>query len=72
MVYSAAMGRKVRFIVDVTEAGRKGGAATAANRTPAERRDAARKATNARWDRYYKEHPEKLKTKRSGASRKKR
>ena len=33
LVYSAWMGRKVKFVIDVTEAGRKGGAATAANRS---------------------------------------
>jgi hypothetical protein len=67
------MGKKVKVtrIVDVTEIGRLGGAATAANRTPKERSDAAREAVQARWAGYYAEHPEKLKTRRSGASRKK-
>jgi hypothetical protein len=68
------MGKKIKItrIIDVSEMGRAGGKATAQNRTPAERRAAARKAIAARWDAYYKEHPEKLKTRRSGASRKKK
>jgi len=57
------MGRKVKVIVDVTELGRRGGQATAANRTPEERAAAARAAINARWDAYYAAHPEKLKAK---------
>ncbi len=32
--------------------GRKGGTATAKNRTPQERSEAARKAITARWDKY--------------------
>jgi hypothetical protein len=62
------MGRIIK--VDVTEIGRKGGLATAANRTAAERRDAARRAIQARWDRYYAEHPEKVKTARPSSARK--
>jgi hypothetical protein len=64
------MGKKVTRIIDVTELGRAGGKATAANRTAKQRSAAARTAIKARWDAYYKAHPEKLKTKRSGASRK--
>ena len=56
------MGRKI--VVDVVELGRKGGQATAANRTPAERKAAAALAIKARWDAYYKAHPEKLKAKK--------
>jgi hypothetical protein len=59
------MGRKV--VVDVTEIGRLGGQATAANRTAKERLDASRKAIKARWDAYYVAHPEKLKAKRERA-----
>jgi general stress protein YciG len=40
--------------VDVTELGRRGGTATAAARTPQQRSDAARKAVQARWERYRK------------------
>jgi hypothetical protein len=59
------MGRKVKVtrIIDVTEMGRKGGQATAANRTDEERKEASAKAIRARWDAYYKLHPEKLKAK---------
>jgi len=61
------MGKKVKVtitrIVDVTEMGRLGGLATAASRKPEERRAAARKAIQARWDAYYEAHPEKLKAK---------
>jgi hypothetical protein len=48
-------------IIDVTEMGRAGGRGTAAKRTPKERREAARKAIAARWERYYRDHPENLK-----------
>jgi hypothetical protein len=59
------MGKKVKVtrIVDVTEMGRLGGRATAANRTATERKAAARMAIKARWDAYYAAHPEKLKAK---------
>jgi hypothetical protein len=68
-----AMGKKIQVTrtIDVTELGRAGGKATAANRTEKQRKAAARAAVKARWDAYYKAHPEKVKTKRSGASRKK-
>jgi hypothetical protein len=65
------MGKKIKVIVDVTENGRKGGHARAAALSPDERREAARKASQARWDTYYEAHPEKRKTARTGASRKK-
>jgi len=61
------MGKKVKVtitrIFDVTEMGRAGGRATAAKRTPEERREAARKAVAARWEQCYRDHPEKLKRK---------
>jgi hypothetical protein len=57
------MGKKIRLTIDVTELGRAGGHATAAARTAAERKAAAQKAIKARWDAYYKLHPEKLKAK---------
>jgi hypothetical protein len=66
------MGKKVRVIVDVTELGRLGGAATAANRTPAERQEAARNAIQARWDAYYAANPEKLKAKQQRETQKRR
>ena len=60
------MGKKVRVVrvVDVTELGRKGGRATAAKRTPEQRKAAAQLAIKARWDAYYKAHPERLEAKR--------
>ena len=64
------MGRKVKIVVDVTELGRKGGRARAEALSPEERRASARKAIQARWDRYYAEHPEKKKTARPASSRK--
>jgi hypothetical protein len=39
--------------------------------TGAQRSEAARQAVQARWDRYYAEHPEKRKTARTAASRNK-
>jgi len=66
------MGKKVKVtqVVDVTELGRAGGKATAANRTPAERKAAGKKAVEARWKAYYKLHPEKLKAKKKRAGKK--
>lgn len=55
------MGKKI--LIDVTEAGRQGGAATAANRTAAERKAASEVAIAARWDAYYAANPDKLKAK---------
>jgi hypothetical protein len=57
--------------VDVTEIGRLGGLATAANRDADERSEAARRAVQARWKAYYADHPEKRPYARTGASRKK-
>jgi len=67
------MGKKVKVtrVVDVTELGRAGGHATAANRTPEERKAAARVAIEARWAAYYKLHPEKLKAKKAAAKKRK-
>lgn len=57
------MGKKVKVtrIVDVTELGRAGGRARAANLSPEELSQAGRAAIKARWDQYYRDHPEKLK-----------
>ena len=60
------MGKKIHRVIDVTEMGRKGGKATAANRTPEERREAAQRAIKARWDKYYKDHPEKRRRAKKG------
>jgi hypothetical protein len=64
------MGRKVKLIVDVTELGRLGGRATAANRSPDQREAAARKAVKARWEAYYAASPEKLQAKLEREARK--
>ena len=52
------MGTKVT--VDVTEIGRKGGQARIAAMTEAELSKASSKASRARWEEYYRLHPEKL------------
>jgi hypothetical protein len=64
------MGRKVVIIVDVTEIGRKGGQARAANLTDKELAESARTASNARWEQYYRDHPEKLKARKELEARK--
>jgi hypothetical protein len=67
------MGRKIQvtMTVDVDKLSRAGGLARAAALSPEARTEAARKAVQARWDRYYAEHPEKRKTARTAASRNK-
>jgi hypothetical protein len=57
------MGKKVKLVVDVTELGRKGGKARAENLTAEQLSEASRQAVQARWEKYYREHPEKLKAK---------
>lgn len=71
-LYYRNMGKKVRIshVVDVTELGRAGGKATAANRSSEQRSDAGRHAGAARWEKYYAEHPEKLKAKKARARKK--
>jgi hypothetical protein len=66
------MGKKIRLVIDVEEMGRKGGLATAANRTPSERKAAAVAAIQARWAAYYEAHPEKLKAKLERQAKKRR
>jgi hypothetical protein len=55
------MGKKVKVtrLVDVTEMGSLGGLATAAKRMEAERKAAASAAAKARWEKYYRDHPDK-------------
>ena len=52
--------RRLEAVFGLSEAaailGRKGGKATASNRTPDERRAAMHKALKARWDKYRAEH----------------
>lgn len=55
------MGKTITITLDVTELGRKGGKARAANLGPKKLRAASRKAANARWEKYYREHPDKQK-----------
>lgn len=66
------MGKKVKVtrIVDVTELGRAGGHARAANLSEKELSTAGVNAAKARWDAYYKLHPEKLAAKRARAKTK--
>ena len=64
------MGRKVRIIVDVTELGRKGGTARAANLSARELSAAGKAAVTARWAQYYRDHPEKLKARQEREARK--
>ena len=63
------MGRKVRITVDVTELGRKGGQARAANLTPEERKESARSAVAARWEQYYRDNPAKWKARQDREAR---
>jgi hypothetical protein len=53
--------RTITVKLNVSKLGRAGGAATARNRTAEQRQAAARKAAAGRWEKYYKEHPEKRK-----------
>ena len=64
------MGRKVRITVDVTEIGRRGGQARAANLTDKELKAASKAAATARWEQYYRDHPEKLKERQEREARK--
>ena len=50
--------------------GRRGGKARAASLSPKELSEQARKAIDARWERYYRDHPEKLKERREREARK--
>ncbi len=59
-----------RVLVDVVEAGRKGGQQRRDNLTPAERKRSAQEAIRARWDKYYAEHPEKLIAKKEREAKK--
>jgi hypothetical protein len=62
------MGKKV--IIDVTELGRKGGKARAASQTPKQLSMQGHKAVAARWEQYYRDHPEKLKARKDREARK--
>jgi hypothetical protein len=57
-------------LVDTAKIGRKGGNARAANMNDEELSAAGSKAVKARWDAYYKLHPDKLKAKLEREARK--
>jgi hypothetical protein len=57
-------------LVDTKKIGAKGGKARAANLSAKELSESARTAVNARWEKYYREHPEKLKARREREGRK--
>ena len=67
-IYSLRMGRKVT--IDVTESGRKGGMARAANLSAKELSAGASTAASARWEQYYRDNPEKLKARQEKEARK--
>jgi hypothetical protein len=50
--------------ITVSDAGKLGGATRAASLKPRQRLAIAKKANRARWDKYYLEHPEKIRPKR--------
>ena len=50
--------------------GRRGGKARAASLSPEELSEQARKAIDARWEQYYRDHPEKLKARKEREARK--
>jgi hypothetical protein len=58
------MAKKKYVRVNVQENGRRGGLARGAKLSPAKRKAAASKAVNVRWDKYYREHPEKTRPKK--------
>lgn len=51
------------------ELGRRGGAASRSNLTDHEKTRIAKKAAKARWDEYYRLHPEKLHAKKRAKKR---
>ena len=60
-----AMANKAKFVkINTTASGRLGGTARAAKLTQTQLQAAARKANKAKWDKYYREHPEKIRPKR--------
>jgi hypothetical protein len=59
-------------LIDTAKIGKKGGEARAANLSDAELQKSASQAARARWDAYYKLHPEKLKAKKEREAQKAR
>jgi hypothetical protein len=58
-----AMARRKRITIDITDLPSQGGKARAAALSSEELSAAGSRAVNARWEKYYREHPEKLKAK---------
>jgi hypothetical protein len=52
-----------RKLIDPVEIGAIGGRARAQNLSAEERRFASSNAAKARWEKYYREHPEKMEAK---------
>ena len=57
-------------LVDTRKIGAKGGRARAANLSERELKAASKAAATARWERYYRDHPEKLKARQEREARK--
>jgi hypothetical protein len=57
-------------LVDTKKIGAKGGKARAANLSAKELSESARNAVKARWEQYYRDHPEKLKARKEREARK--
>ena len=57
-------------LVDTKKIGAKGGKARAENLSGKELAASARSAAKARWEQYYRDHPEKLKARREKEARK--
>ena len=64
------VGRKVKVIVDVEELARAGGYARGKKLSAQELSQAGKSAVNARWESYYREHPEKLKARQDREKKK--
>ena len=69
-ILEGKMGRKVKIIVDVTKLGSLGGKARARKLSAEELSAGARTAVNARWEKYYRDHPDKLKARKEREARK--
>jgi len=57
-------------LVDTRKIGAKGGRARAANLSEKELKAASKAAAQARWEQYYRDHPEKLKARQEREARK--
>jgi hypothetical protein len=68
-MYSGWMPNK-RKLIDPVEIGSKGGRARAESLSTLELQESGRSAAKARWDAYYRLHPEKLQAKKERAAKK--